>query len=97
MDLAAMKIVVAVLLDELRRAETPTAGLAAYQARRRPAVRRVPAAAARLGVLAEWTQPLARRLRDRCLMPLAARLARPGDLDRLLQEPRETLLAIGRG
>ena len=29
--------------------------------------------------------------------PLAARLARPGDLDRLLQEPRETLLAIGRG
>ena len=87
----------AVLLDELRRATTLTAGLTAYQERRRPAVHRVAAAAARLGALAEWTQPLAQRLRDRCLMPLAARLARPGDLDRLLQEPRETLLAIGRG
>lgn len=87
----------AVLLDELRRAATLSAGLTAYQERRRPAVRRVAAAAARLGALAEWTHPLARRVRDRGLMPVAARLARPGDLDRLLQEPRETLLAIGQG
>ncbi len=87
----------AVLLDELRRAADLTAGLASYQARRRPAVRRVAAASARLGALAEWTQPLARRLRDRVLMPVASRLARPDDLGRLLQEPRERLLAIGRG
>lgn len=87
----------AVLLDELRRAADLTAGLASYQARRRPAVRRVAAASARLGALAEWTQPLARRLRDRVLMPVASRLARPDDLARLLQEPRERLLAIGRG
>jgi len=87
----------AVLLDELRRRETLTAGLAAYEARRRPAVRRVATAAARLGALAEWTHPLARRVRDRALMPLASRLARPGDLARLLQEPRETLLAIPVG
>ncbi len=65
--------------------------------RRRPAVRRVAAAAACLGALAEWTHPLARRVRDRFLMPLASRLARPSDLDRILQEHRETLLAIGRG
>ena len=77
-------------------ARPSTAGLAAYEARRRPAVRRVAAAAARLGALAEWTHPLARRVRDRGLMPLASRLARPSDLARLLQEPSETLLAIGR-
>lgn len=86
----------AVLLDELRRGRTLTAGLAAYQERRRPAVRRVATAAARLGALAEWTHPFARRVRDRGLMPIASRLARPSDLARLLQEPRETLLAIGR-
>lgn len=86
----------AVLLDELRRGATLSAGLAAYQARRRPAVRRVATAAARLGALAEWTHPVARRVRDRVLMPLASRLARPGDLARLLQESSETLLAIGR-
>lgn len=86
----------AVLLDELRRGSILTSGLAAYQARRRPAVARVAAAAGRLGALAEWTHPLARRLRDRWLMPLAARLARPSDLDRMLQEPSETLLAIGQ-
>jgi 2-polyprenyl-6-methoxyphenol hydroxylase-like FAD-dependent oxidoreductase len=86
----------AVLLDELRRASTMAAGLGAYQARRRPAVRWVAAGAARLGSLAEWTHPLARWVRDRGLLPVAARLTRPGDLARLLQEPRETLLAIGR-
>ena len=86
----------AVLLDELRQAGTLPAALAAFEARRRPAVRRVADAAARLGALAEWTHPLARALRDRALMPLAARLSRASDLARVLQEPRETLLAIGR-
>lgn len=86
----------AVLLDELRRGATLPAGLAAYQARRRPAVRRVATAAARLGALAEWTHPVARRVRDRVLMPLASRFARPSDLARLLQESSEALLAIGR-
>jgi 2-polyprenyl-6-methoxyphenol hydroxylase-like FAD-dependent oxidoreductase len=47
----------AVLLDELRRAGDVPAALAAYQARRRPAVRRVATAAARLGALAEQTHP----------------------------------------
>jgi 2-polyprenyl-6-methoxyphenol hydroxylase-like FAD-dependent oxidoreductase len=86
----------AVLLDELRRAPELAAGLAAYEHRRRPAVRYVAAAAARLGALAEWRRPWARWFRDRLLMPLAARLTRPGDLDRVLQERRDTLLEIGR-
>lgn len=85
----------AVLLDELRRAQDLPSGLAAYQARRRPAVQWVADAAARLGALAEWTNPLARALRDRVVMPLAARLARESDLARILQEPREALIAVG--
>ena len=86
----------AVLLDELRRAADLPAALAAYEARRRPAVRWVADAAARLGALAEWTHPVARRLRDRLLMPAVARLAPATDLARVLQEDRATLLAIGR-
>jgi len=86
----------AVLLDELRRAADLPAALAAYEARRRPAVRWVADAAARLGALAEWTHPVARRLRDRLLMPAVARFAPATDVARVLQEERATLLAIGR-
>jgi len=86
----------AVLVDELRRASDLTAGLAAYQARRQPAVRYVADTAARLGRLAERTDPISRLLRDRLLMPLLARFAGSGPQAAILQETRETLLAIGR-
>ena len=86
----------AVLLDELRRAADLPAALAAYEARRRPAVRWVADTADRLGALAEWTHPAARWLRDRLLMPAVARFAPATDPARVLQEDRGTLLAIGR-
>lgn len=86
----------AVLLDELRRAADLAAALAAYEARRRPAVRWVADTADRLGALAEWTHPAARWLRDRLLMPAVARIAPATDPARVLQEDRESLLAIGR-
>lgn len=86
----------AVLLDELRRADSLAAALASYQARRAPAVRWVADTAARLGALAEWTHPLARALRDRALMPFAQRFAPPASPARVLQESPETLRAIGR-
>jgi 2-polyprenyl-6-methoxyphenol hydroxylase-like FAD-dependent oxidoreductase len=62
----------AVLLDALRGADTLEHALAAYDARRRPKVERVAATAARLGRLAELTNPVVRFVRDRVLMPLAA-------------------------
>jgi 2-polyprenyl-6-methoxyphenol hydroxylase-like FAD-dependent oxidoreductase len=86
----------AVLLDELRRADAVRAALAAYEARRRPAVRKVAATAARLGGLAEQTHPVARWVRDRLLMPLANRLTTERAFQSVLQEPAETLVAIGR-
>ncbi len=86
----------AVLLDELRRHPSPPEALAAYEARRRPAVRRVATTAARLGRLAELSNPLSRFLRDRVLMPLARRFASPATNDTVMQEPPATLLAIGR-
>jgi 2-polyprenyl-6-methoxyphenol hydroxylase-like FAD-dependent oxidoreductase len=86
----------AVLLDELRRAPSLDAGLAAYERRRRPAVRRVADMAARLGKLAEATHPVARALRDRVLLPVARRLATPRATAALLQESPRALLAIGR-
>jgi 2-polyprenyl-6-methoxyphenol hydroxylase-like FAD-dependent oxidoreductase len=61
----------AVLMAELRRAETLQQALAAYDARRRPKVEQVASTAARLGKLAELTHPLLRFVRDRVLMPLA--------------------------
>jgi 2-polyprenyl-6-methoxyphenol hydroxylase-like FAD-dependent oxidoreductase len=85
----------AVLLDELRRAADLASGLDAYQRRRRPAVQRVARAAASMGALAEITSPVARWLRDRLLLPVAARFG--GDATALvMQEPPATLLAIGR-
>lgn len=86
----------AVLLDELRRAATLDQALAAYGARRRPAVRRVADTSARLGALAERTHPAARWVRDRVLLPVAARLTSGRTTAAVLQEPAQRLLAIGR-
>lgn len=62
----------AVLMAELRRADTLQQALAAYDARRRPKVEQVASTAARLGKLAELTNPLLCFVRDRVLMPLAS-------------------------
>lgn len=86
----------AVLLDELRRAHTIEGALSAYERRRRPAVRRVAVASARLGRLAEVTHPVPRTLRDRVLVPLIRLLASPRATAMILQEPTARLLAIGR-
>jgi len=86
----------AVLLDEVRRADTIEAALVCYQHRRRSAVARVAQVTSMLGALAEVTNPLARKLRDLLLMPVMARLGGDGDRSRLLQESPEVLLHIGR-
>lgn len=86
----------AVLLDELRRATTLEQALAGYERRRRLAVRRVAAASARLGRIAEATHPIARTLRDRLLVPMIGLFATPRAAAMMLQEPASTLLAIGR-
>ena len=87
----------AVLLGELRRCGSVADGLAAYEKRRKNAVRRVADASSRLGSLAEVTHPLARAMRDRVLMPIAGLFATTKATALLLQEPAETLLALGRG
>lgn len=81
----------AVLAAELARASDLDAALAAYTARRLPAVTRVQRTSARLGRLAERTSPAVRWLRDRLLLPLAARLSGPRGTRELLQEPLELL------
>ncbi|HEX6314033.1 MAG TPA: NAD(P)/FAD-dependent oxidoreductase [Gemmatimonadaceae bacterium] len=86
----------AVLVDELRRSDAVPAGLAAYESRRRRAVKRVADASARLGRLAEVTHPLPRAVRDRLVMPVAGLFASERATALLLQEPTDTLLAIGR-
>lgn len=85
----------AVLLDGLRRGETLEAALAAYEQRRRPAVRRVATMAARLGALSEHTSAPGRWLRDRVLLPVIQRIA-PDPAPAVLQEPADFLLSIGR-
>ena len=85
-----------VLLDELRRAPSLDHGLAAYDARRRPAVKKVADLAARLGKLAELTNPVARTLRDRVLLPIAGLLSTKRMTDVVLQEPASRLRVIGR-
>ena len=85
----------AVLCAELRRARDLAEGLAAYEQRRRKPVRRVADMSSRLGRLAELTHPTARFLRDRMLLPVANRLASRKAIAMVLQEPTETLLAIG--
>jgi 2-polyprenyl-6-methoxyphenol hydroxylase-like FAD-dependent oxidoreductase len=86
----------AVLLDELQSRETLEAGLAAYQRRRRSAVKRVSDASSRLGRLAEVTHPLPRTMRDRVLLPVVGLLATTKATSLLLQEPTDTLRAVGR-
>lgn len=86
----------AVLLDELRRASDLRSAFASYQARRREAVAQVARMSARLGALAEVTNPIGRLLRDRVLMPLLSLVARPSTTEMVLQEPPAKLLAIGR-
>jgi 2-polyprenyl-6-methoxyphenol hydroxylase-like FAD-dependent oxidoreductase len=82
----------AVLGDELRRADTLQGALQAYDARRRPRVQAVARTAARLGALAELTNPVLRSLRDRVVMPLSARR---GDGARLaLQEDPRALAQL---
>lgn len=85
----------AVLLDELRRCVTLQDGLRAYQRRRQKAVRRVANASSRLGRLAEVTHPVGRTLRDRLLLPVVGLFASAKATALLLQEPTDTLLAIG--
>ena len=85
----------AVLRDELRRCSTLAEGLAAYERRRQKAVRRVADASSRLGRLAEVTHPVARTLRDRVLLPIVGLFATTKATSLLLQEPTETLLALG--
>jgi 2-polyprenyl-6-methoxyphenol hydroxylase-like FAD-dependent oxidoreductase len=87
---------VAILLDELRRADDLHGGLVRYQRRRQPAVAKVARAAAQLGSLAEITNPVGRWLRDRVMLPIATRVAGPPNPATVFQEPAETLLAIGR-
>lgn len=86
----------AVLLDALRHAPDTAHALAAYERRRRPAVTRVASMAARLGQLAEVTNPVVRALRDRVLLPIAGLLSSDRTAATVLQEPTATLLAIGR-
>jgi 2-polyprenyl-6-methoxyphenol hydroxylase-like FAD-dependent oxidoreductase len=85
----------AVLLDELRRNNSLDSGLAAYQRRRRKAVKRVSDASSRLGKLAEMTHPVPRVMRDRLLLPVVKIFASTKATSLLLQEPTETLLAVG--
>jgi 2-polyprenyl-6-methoxyphenol hydroxylase-like FAD-dependent oxidoreductase len=61
----------AVLAAALHETGDVEGALRAYDARRRPAVRKVADAADRLGALAGWTAPLAMFLRDHALLPLA--------------------------
>ena len=85
----------AVLCAELRRARDLAGGLAAYERRRRGPVRRVADVSSRLGRLAELTHPTARFVRDRMLLPVANRFASQKAMALVLQEPTETLLALG--
>jgi hypothetical protein len=60
-------------------------------------VRRVAEASSRLGKLAEVTHPVGRTLRDRVLLPIVGLFTTTKATSLVLQEPTETLLALGRG
>ncbi len=77
----------AVLLAELHTAPDLATALTRYTARRRQAVRKVADVAGRLGTLAELTNPIARLVRDRVIMPLAQRTASPATQTFVMQEP----------
>lgn len=85
---------VAVLFDELRRAADLSTALAAYQRRRQKPVARVARMSAQLGTIAENTNPLARWMRDRVVMPLVAQFSGPRAQAAVLQEPIEVLRAL---
>ncbi len=87
----------AVLLDELRRAESLNEGLEAYTRRRKPQVDAVARTASLLGQLGEWTGPVARGIRDRVLLPAIDAMTTHKALRRVMQEDPEVLRAIGRG
>jgi len=87
----------AVLQFELRRCSTLAEGLEAYERRRQKPVRRVADVSSRLGKLAEVTHPVARTLRDRVLLRIVGLFATTKATSAILQEPTETLLALGRG
>ncbi len=76
----------AVLTATLREADTVASALERYDARRRPAVRKVADAAERLGKLASWTNPAAVLLRNKLLMPIAQSLMGEGAVATVLQE-----------
>lgn len=84
-----------VLYDELQKATTLEAALTAYDVRRRPKVSKVAKTSARLGRLAEQTHPVARFLRDRVLMPLAALGDGTHATRMALQEDPEALSLLG--
>ncbi len=84
----------AVLVSELRSASSLDEGLHAYDARRRPAVRKVAAAAARLGAIAEWTSAPLRWLRDRVIIPLAARKVDGETIQMVMQESPTALASM---
>ena len=84
----------AVLLDEIRQAPSLERALAAYDVRRRPAVRRVAMTAARMGALSERTDRLSRALRDRLLLPLVSLLPTQAAMRSLMQEPIERLAVM---
>jgi 2-polyprenyl-6-methoxyphenol hydroxylase-like FAD-dependent oxidoreductase len=86
----------ATLCEELRRAPSLTAALAAWQNRRRPAVRRVARVSESLGLLAEVTNPVARTLRDRLLLPVLSLLSSERAVAQLMQESPDALRAIGQ-
>ena len=81
----------AVLAASLREAADVPGALARYDARRRPAVRKVADAADRLGALALWTNPVAAALRNKVLMPLAQRLVSEQSMAAMLQESSSEL------
>jgi 2-polyprenyl-6-methoxyphenol hydroxylase-like FAD-dependent oxidoreductase len=85
----------AVLADELKRNATLEQGLTAYHRRRAKAVRRVAAASARLGALAEVTHVVPRTIRDRLLLPVAGLFASNRATALLWQEPLDALRTMG--
>jgi 2-polyprenyl-6-methoxyphenol hydroxylase-like FAD-dependent oxidoreductase len=85
----------AVLVDELRRHDALDQALVAYHRRRAKAVKRVAAASARLGALAEVTHIVPRTMRDRLLLPVAALLATSKATALLWQEPLDALRTMG--
>jgi 2-polyprenyl-6-methoxyphenol hydroxylase-like FAD-dependent oxidoreductase len=86
----------AVLYDELRRCDTLPDGLAAYERRRRKAVRRVADASSRLGRLEEVTHNVTPTQRERVFLPGVGLFATTKATSLLLQESTETLRTIAR-